>query len=90
MAKITLRFPDEQTPGYLRFVKALPDIRAQAAALADAVRAGTLSTTQVDALVELMLVFIADPADRLQARDMILDASAADLVQAWTALADKL
>ncbi len=86
MAKLVLKFPDQNAPGYLRFMKAAPDMRAKLADLSAAIRSGTMSAGQIDELVDVMLLFTVEPADKGVAREMIFDASADDIANLLAAL----
>lgn len=79
MSKLVLKFPDQNTPGYLRFMRNAPDMRAKLADLSAAIRSGTMIAAQIDELVDVMLLFTVEPADKTVAREMIFDASADDI-----------
>ena len=90
MAKLVVRFPDAQTPGYLRFLKALPDLKTKVVDLLPAAQAATLTPAQVDELVDVLLVFVVEPADKAQARELIFDATADELGQLLAGLTERL
>ena len=60
---ITLKIPDAKTPGYLRRLIQAEQYRKQ-------VDDGTVD---YDGLIEFLLVFIIEPADRQEAKEMLLD-----------------
>jgi hypothetical protein len=89
--RIVLKFPDAQTPGYLRFMQARAQLQATAAELAQVLKDGGLLTVeQINAMVDLLIVFVVEPADKEQARELILDATADDLTALLQALVKDL
>jgi len=65
MSELTIKLPDAKTPGYLRRLR-------QAEAHQRAIKDGT---ADYDELVEYLLIFVIEPEDRDQARELLWDAS---------------
>lgn len=90
MPKLVLAFPDEKSPGYLRFIRSLPELQAKAAGLSEVIGTNKMTAQQVDELVDIILAFVVEPANKAEARKMIFDASADDLVELLNVLAENL
>jgi len=65
MSELTIKLPDATTPGYLRRMK-------QADKYRQGLRDGTI---EFDELVEWLLIYVIEPADRDEARETLLDLS---------------
>ena len=65
MSELTVKLPDAKTPGYLRRLM-------QAEKHLKAIREGT---ADYDELVEYLLIFVIEPEDKSEARELLLDAS---------------
>lgn len=75
--RLTLQLPSRQAPGFLRR-------QQQIARIQHALQGGDLSA--FGDLVDFLLPFVAEPADRAAARDALLDASQEQLEGALHAL----
>ena len=68
----------------------LPSMREKASALSAVKSLAALTSDQVDSLVELLQMFVVEPADRSEAKDLIMDASANDLLVMLNELNSKI
>lgn len=86
MATLTLRAPNENSPGYLRFWREMPAAVESLRALQAKAKAGEfLTPREVDAVVDALVLFMPNE-DRDVAREAILDASATELATALTTI----
>ena len=65
MSELTIKLPDATTPGYLRRMKQADQYR-------QGLREGTI---EFDELVEWLLIYVIEPADKDEARETLLDLS---------------
>ena len=89
--KLVLGFPDKDAPGYLHLLKTLPEMQRTAGDLQATLTSGALLTpAQVDKLVDLLLAFVVEPADKAKACELIFEASAERLSQMMRELIGRL
>ncbi len=67
MTDLTIKLPDKQTPGYLRRQMTADSFRQK-------MRAET-GQEFWDALIDFILVYVVEPQDRDEAREILLDAN---------------
>ena len=80
---IKFQKPDRDAPGFLRRQRGVLEMRQR--------MTGDLTPDSVDALVEFLLPYVLEPADRDQAREALWDASQEqfdDMLQALTGSAN--
>ena len=65
MSELTIKLPDAQTPGYLRRLM-------QAEKYIKAIKSGEANYNE---LIEYLLIFVIEPEDRDEAREVLLDAN---------------
>lgn len=74
MKTIVFEPPGADAPGYLRRAKKALEFR-------NAVNAKDAGPETIDALVEFLLPYVKEPADRSEAREALLDASEAQFME---------
>ena len=65
MSELTVKLPDAKTPGYLRRLM-------QAEKHLKAIKEGTADYNE---LVDYLLIFVIEPEDKAEARELLIDAS---------------
>ena len=73
--------PTADTPGYLRRMRAMPAIQKKAEGLRGIKSFAALTSQQIDDLVEIIVAFVTEPADKTEAEQLVLDASSSDLLE---------
>ena len=68
MGELVIRLPDKDTPGYLRRL-------IQADGFREKMREADNRPEFYEALVEFLLTYVLEPADRDEARELLMDAS---------------
>lgn len=71
--KLVFTPPSPETPGYLRRMRDALEIREKLSAAP--------SPATLDAVVDFLLPYVTEPADRAQARDALWDASEGQFLQ---------
>lgn len=77
MTQIVFNLPNKETPGYLRRAKRYLELQESMA---------NPTASSFDDLVEFLADFVEEPADREQAKDALMDASEAQLMQLFDAV----
>jgi hypothetical protein len=77
--KLVMELPDKTTPGFLRRSR-------QAMSFSERLKAGSNEPALCDEMVEFLLPFVKEPADRKQARECLWDASQEQFEKAMAAI----